>query len=448
MNKTKIICTLGPSSYDKETLRKLIHSGLNVARFNFSHAEYEQSRILIQNIKDLNKELKSYVGFILDTKGPEIRTHQFDGLVSIKKNSLVKIYSEEVLGNCEGFSVTYKDFYKEINVGNMIYVDDGYLSLEVIDKDLAKKELITRAKNDHNLKSRRGINVPNVKFNIDFISPKDYHDILFAIEEDYDYIAASFVRSAKDIQDIKNILKENKNDRIQIIAKIENQEGIDNLDEIIDISDGIMVARGDLGIEIPGEKVPLYQTKIIFQCLLKGKIVVVATQMLESMQKNPHPTKAEISDVFNAVREGTVATMLSGESASGDYPIESVQYMSKINYQAEKNLDSYFLSHIYQPQNSREYLLLSVVEIAFRLNAKAIIVDNFQDAYNISKFHPSVCVLALLSDLKEASLLSLSFSIIPILNQEELNKKISFLKNKNDNYFLLVKKQTMELKIL
>jgi pyruvate kinase len=445
MKKTKIICTLGPSSYETETLKKLILNGLNIARFNFSHAEYEKSRTLIKIINDLNKKLKTSVSILLDTKGPEIRTHQFDGEVDIKKDSIVNIFSEEILGNSFNFSVTYPQFYEELNIGDIVYVDDGYLSLEVIDKIKNKRQLVTKAKNTHKVKSRRGINVPNVDLKMKFISEKDHNDIIFAIKENYDYIAASFTRSSQDIKDIREILKKYKNNRINVIAKIENQSGIDNIEEIIEVSDGIMIARGDLGIEIPDKTLPFIQKKIIKKCLEKGKPVIVATQMLESMQKNPRPTKAEISDVFNSVQEGTSANMLSGESASGIYPIESTKYMNKINLESEKTVNYDKLSKIYQPQNIKENLLLSVVEIAFRIPDSIIIVYNFEDAFSISKFHPSVYVLALVKNLNEAKMLSLNFGIIPILKEEELNKKIMNLKQKKQK-IIFFKNDKIEIK--
>ncbi|WIA07641.1 MAG: pyruvate kinase [Candidatus Phytoplasma cynodontis] len=446
MNKTKIICTIGPSTYNEEILEKMINSGLNIARFNFSHADYDKTKNILNIIKSLNQKLKTSVANLLDTKGPEIRTHDFDGEVTIEQDSLVKIASYKVLGNKDIFSVTYPNFYEELNIGNIIYLDDGFLKLEVIDKK--NGELITKAKNTHIVKSRRGINVPNVDLKMNFISDKDYKDIVFAIENDYDYIAASFTRTAQDIIDIKNILNNYKNSKIKIIAKIENQSGIDNIDKIIEVADGVMVARGDLGIEIKDVTVPLYQSIIIQKCLVKGKPVIVATQMLESMQKNSRPTKAEISDVFNAVREGTSATMLSGESASGFYPIESTEYMKKINNNAEKTLNYEFFSKIYNPQNFRESLLLNAVQMSLNLPIAAIVVYNFEDAYNISKFHPSVPVFAFVSNLKESRLLSLNFSIYPILEKSELDYNVQILiKNNMDvNNLILVKDNNLEVK--
>ncbi|OIJ44900.1 pyruvate kinase [Rice orange leaf phytoplasma] len=439
MNKTKIICTLGPASYDKNILQALIQTGLNVARFNFSHAQYEQTKLLMKTIKTISDKLDKHTGLMLDTKGPEIRTHEFDGVVTIQKDSEVKISMTEVLGNAKLFSVSYSNLYNELKVGDMVNIDDGYLSLEVVGKDEAKQQLVTKAKNTHSIKSRRGVNVPKVNLEMDFISPKDYQDIVFAAQQDFDYIAASFVRRAQDVKDIRKILQEQGNSNIQIISKIENQEGVDNLEEIIQESDGIMVARGDLGIEVDGELVPLYQTRMITKCLEYGKPVVVATQMLESMQRNPRPTKAETSDVFNAVREGTTFTMLSGESASGEYPVEAVTYMKKINYQAEKVVNYQALSQVYQPKNSKENLLLSAVELALRTDVKAIVVYDLKDAYNVSKFHPSVPVLALVKTEQEARRLVLNFGVCPFVSETKLQTKLEELTQNQSSNCLVVK---------
>jgi pyruvate kinase len=443
MNKTKIICTLGPASYDKNILQALMQAGLNVARFNFSHAQYEQTKLLMQIIKTISNKLNKHIGLMLDTKGPEIRTHEFDGVVTIKKDSEVRISMIEVLGNTKLFSVNYANLYNELKVGDIVNIDDGYLSLEVIRKDPAKQQLVTKAKNTHSIKSRRGVNVPKVNLEMDFISPKDYQDIVFAAKQDFDYIAASFVRRAQDVRDIRKILQEQGNSNIQIISKIENQKGVDNLEEIIQESDGIMVARGDLGIEVDGELVPLYQTRMITKCLEYGKPVIVATQMLESMQRNPRPTKAEISDVFNAVKEGTTFTMLSGESASGEYPVESVTYMQKINYQAEKIVNYQVLSKLYQPKNFKETFLLSAVELALRTNVKVITVYNWEDAYNISKFHPSVSVLALVKNEQEARRLVLSFGVYPFVSETKLKTKLKELIQNQIGNCLFIKDSTI-----
>ncbi|KND62632.1 pyruvate kinase, partial [Candidatus Phytoplasma phoenicium] len=404
-----------------------------------------QTKMLIQKIRKISKELNTHVGLMLDTKGPEIRTHQFDGLVTITKNSQVTISMQEVLGNSSLFSVTYPHLYYEIKINDTIYVDDGYLSLVVKAKDNDKREIITQAQNTHVVKSRRGINVPNVNLNMEFISPKDHQDIIFAIEQDFDYIAASFVRRAQDVKNVQQILNQYQNKHIQIISKIENQEGIDNLDDIIKLSDGIMVARGDLGIEVPIELIPIYQKQIIEKCLIKGKPVIVATQMLESMQKNPFPTRAEISDVFNAVVEGTTFTMLSGESAAGKYPLETVQYMSKINHQAEKVVDYFFLSQMYEPKNTKEHILLNSVELALKTPIKAIIVNNLEDAVTISKFHPSEPILSLVKSNHEAQRLMLCFGVIPFTNESLLKKYMNYLNETKEGNYIFIENNIIRL---
>src|SRR5690554_3069754 len=282
MRKTRIVGTLGPVSEHKDVMKKLFEEGLNVARINFSHGDHEEHGKRRETVLALNKELGKFVGLMLDTKGPEIRTNEFNGPTLITKNSEVRIAFTEVLGNSEKFSVTYSGLYDDVNVGDTILVDDGYLELVITGKDEKNHELITKAKNNHTVKSRRGINVPNVVLNMPFISEKDRQDIIFAVENDYDFLALSFVRRREDILQVKEILSDYPNAQIQIISKIENQEGLDNLEEIVDESDGIMVARGDLGVEIPGEAVPAAQTEMVDLCLIYGKSVIVATQMLES----------------------------------------------------------------------------------------------------------------------------------------------------------------------
>ena len=281
-------------------------------------------------VHELNKELGTYVGTMMDTKGPEIRTHHFkEGKAYIKQGQTVTVHMKEILGDETMFSITYGNLFDDVSVGTTLLIDDGYLALLVIEKDFEERTLITVAKNSHMVKNRRGVNVPNTVLNMPFLSEQDILDIRFACENDYDYIAASFTRRKDDVFAIREILKQEGKDYIQVIAKIENQEGINNVDDIIGVADGIMVARGDLGVEVFAEDLPQMQKDIIHKCQQRGKLVIVATQMLESMQNNPRPTRAEVSDVANAVYDGTDATMLSGEMAQGNYPIESVDYMAK-----------------------------------------------------------------------------------------------------------------------
>ncbi len=446
MRKTKIICTLGPVSENKEVMTSLVKAGMNVARFNFSHGDYEEHGKRLATVREINEELDTHVACLLDTKGPEIRTHEFDGKVEIVKNSEVRVGFTPVLGNASKFSVSYPGLFDDMKVGEFITVDDGYLTLEVTGKDEKTRELITKAKNTHTVKSRRGINVPNVVLNMPFISEKDASDIKFAATMGYDFVAASFVRRAADVLDVRAILDSNGGDAIQIIAKIENQEGVDNLDEIIEVVDGIMVARGDLGIEVAGELVPLYQTEMIDKCLQAGKVVIVATQMLESMQKNPRPTRAEVSDVFNAVREGTSATMLSGESAAGDYPFESVTMMSKINVKAESVVDyEIFIDGFYQGDSNEEALAQSAAKLVLEYEINAILAEGKEVAKALSNFHPAAPIVAIVKNADEARSLAINFGVYPVLSKEEAEVVVGTLGLESDEFVLEVTKNSTRL---
>lgn len=443
-----MVCTLGPACQSKEILKQLIKNGLNVARFNFSHADYKNSEKTLKIIQEINQELNTYVATMLDTKGPEIRTHAFDGEVQVEKDSKVRIVFDKIIGTKEKFSVSYYELFDDVQVGDFVFVDDGYLSLEIIEKDKQNRQLVTRAKNTHIVKSHRGVNVPNIKLKMPYISEKDSLDIAFACQKRYDFLALSFVRSASDVLEVRKILKEQQNDDIKIISKIENQEGVDNLKEIIAVSDGLMVARGDLGIEVAGELVPLYQTQIIQECLYAGKPVIVATQMLESMQRNPRPTKAEISDVWNALLEGATSTMLSGESASGLYPQEAVQFMAKINHKTEEYLDYDLFSSFYNSKTKSEFLAFSVIQMALKEQIQAIVVeDDLLYAYAFAKFHSKVPVFVKVKDLKSSTALALNFANFPFVTQEELTTKLNILKNdiKNDLAIAFIKKDTLTL---
>ena len=314
---TKMICTIGPKSEPKEMLSKLVDAGMNCIRCNFSHGDHAEQKNRMDLIREINKEKGTHVAILLDTKGPEIRTHLFEnGGVELVAGQTVRVAMNEVLGTAEKFSITYPGLINDVVVGGTILVDDGYVELTVTELDTANQEIVCTVKNSAFVKDRRGINVPGAKLNMEFISEKDRADMIFGCEMQVDYIAASFVRRAEDVLAIREIFAEQGNTHTQIIAKIENQEGVDNMDSILEVVDGIMVARGDLGVEVPAEDVPLIQKEIIAKCNAAGKIVITATQMLESMQKNPRPTRAEVSDVANAIFDGTAAIMLSGESAA------------------------------------------------------------------------------------------------------------------------------------
>ena len=343
MKKTKVVCTIGPASEQKETLKKLIgEAGMNVMRMNFSHGDYDEQGFRIKNIKELNAENNWHVGMMLDTKGPEIRTGYLenDEPVMLHKGDIIRVTMDySYLGNKDKVAISYAGLYDDIHIGGKILIEDGNLTFTVMEKDEAKQELICRVENDRKLKNKRNCNVPGVILNMDYISPKDKADIEFACDQDLDFIAASFVRRPQDIADIRAILAAKGNDHIKIISKIENQEGIDNMADIVSLSDGVMVARGDLGVGVDAWDVPEYQKDMIYLAQAQGKIIITATQMLDSMQQNPRPTRAEVSDVYNAVLDGTGCTMLSGESAQGDYPYESVSYMAKIDEKAEEAID-------------------------------------------------------------------------------------------------------------
>ena len=326
MRKTKIVCTIGPASESEEMLEKLMKAGMNVARLNFSHGSHEEHKARIDTIRKVADKLGKTIGILLDTKGPEIRTHDMkDGLIMLEKGKEVIVSMSQVEGTPEKFSVTYEDLINDVQVGSYILLDDGLVELQVKDIDKTKGEVKCDILNTGELKNKKGVNLPGVKVNLPGITDKDADDILFGIKEDVDYIAASFVRRPSDVLDIREILERENNHNITIFPKIENQEGIDNIEEILEVSDGLMVARGDMGVEIPPESVPIVQKDLIRKCNKLGKPVITATQMLDSMQRNPRATRAEASDVANAIYDGTDAVMLSGETAAGLYPEEAVK---------------------------------------------------------------------------------------------------------------------------
>ena len=329
MRKTKIVCTIGPATRDVETLKKLILAGMNVARINFSHGNYEDQKIYIDNVKKAREELNMPVALLLDTQGPEIRTGKLEQMpIELKAHDTFILVNEDIIGNNEKVSISYKELYKDIKIGTQILIDDGKIELEVI--EIKNKDVVCKVTNGGLLGNRKSINLPGTHVNLPSLKEKDIQDLKDGCKVDFDYVAASFVRSAQDVKDIRKVLNENGGEKIKIISKIENQEGIDNLDEIIEVSDGIMVARGDLGVEIPYYEVPIMQKKFIQKCNDAGKIVITATQMLDSMTENPNPTRAEISDVANAIFDVTGAIMLSGESAMGKYPVKCVETMNEI----------------------------------------------------------------------------------------------------------------------
>lgn len=400
MRNTKIVCTIGPASESIEILEQLIESGMNVARLNFSHGDFEEHGARIENIRQAAANKGKTVAILLDTKGPEIRTGSFkDGQAELIEGSTVYVSMKEVEGTAERFSITYDGLINDVHVGSKILLDDGLIELEVIGIDEATRELKTKALNAGLIKNKKGVNVPNVAVNLPGITEKDAKDIAFGIENDVDFIAASFVRRPSDILEIKELVEEHKGSHIHIIPKIENQEGIDNIDSILEVSDGLMVARGDLGVEIPAEDVPLAQKELIRKCNIAGKPVITATQMLDSMQRNPRPTRAEASDVANAIFDGTDAIMLSGETAAGHYPVESVQTMSNIALKTESALNYQAILK----ERSRtvdmtitDAISQSVTHTAMNLSVSAIITptESGHTARMISKYRPNAPIIA------------------------------------------------------
>ena len=400
MKKTKIICTMGPRTMDKIILKELIAGGMNVARFNFSHGSYEEHAERIALVRQVSEQLGIPVALMLDTKGPEIRTGLLkDGKkVSLEQGKEFTLYTEEREGDETGCSITYQQLVYDVRKGDTILIDDGLIGLEVQRVSADKIECII--KNGGELGERKGVNVPNVKIHLPGVTQKDREDILFGIEQGVDYIAASFVRNSDCIMDIREILEDNHGRDIGIIAKIENAEGVENFDEILDAADGIMVARGDLGVEIPADQVPHIQKKIIHKCNRKCKPVVTATQMLDSMIRNPRPTRAEAGDVANAIYDGSDAIMLSGETAMGKYPVEAVRMMAKIAETTEAHLDYSNLQKLNKKQRKKDISMavgFASVSTAEILKASCLVVPTMTGytARMISSLRPKTPIYAI-----------------------------------------------------
>ena len=400
MKKTKIICTMGPRTMDKIILKELIAGGMNVARFNFSHGSYEEHAERIALVRQVSEQLGIPVALMLDTKGPEIRTGLLkDGKkVSLEQGKEFTLYTEEREGDETGCSITYQQLVYDVRKGDTILIDDGLIGLEVQRVSADKIECII--KNGGELGERKGVNVPNVKIHLPGVTQKDREDILFGIEQGVDYIAASFVRNSDCIMDIREILEDNHGRDIGIIAKIENAEGVENIDEILDAADGIMVARGDLGVEIPADQVPQIQKKIIHKCNRKCKPVVTATQMLDSMIRNPRPTRAEAGDVANAIYDGSDAIMLSGETAMGKYPVEAVRMMAKIAETTEAHLDYSNLQKLNKKQRKKDISMavgFASVSTAEILKASCLVVPTMTGytARMISSLRPKTPIYAI-----------------------------------------------------
>ena len=431
--KTKIVCTIGPASESIDTLKELIKSGLNVCRLNFSHGNYEEHGKRIDNIKAARNEMKLPIAILLDTKGPEIRTGKFSSLeVNLVEGQNFIITMEEVLGDETKCTVSYKELVNDVKPGNQILIDDGLVGLAV--KEIKGQEILCIVQNAGTIKDNKGVNVPNVKINLPAITPKDKKDIEFGIEQGIDFIAASFVRKASDVLAIREILEENNATNIQIISKIENQEGVDNIDEILEVSDGLMVARGDLGVEIPTEDIPIVQKELIKKCNILGKPVITATQMLDSMIRNPRPTRAEVTDVANAIFDGTDAIMLSGETAAGKYPLESVKTMASIAIRAEQTLDYEELLKTkvkLRQLNITNAISHATCTTAIDLKASAIITATASGytARMVSSYRPSAPIIAATNSEMVMRQMGLVWGVYPLLAEKGLSTDDVFEKS-------------------
>ncbi len=420
MKKTKIICTLGPAVDNPEVLEKLILAGMDVARINFSHGNYQDQESRIENFKKVREKVGRSVALLLDTKGPEIRIGKFEnGRIELNPGDTFTLVNEEILGNQEKVSITYKNLCNEVEKGTIILINDGLIKIEV--QEIKGTDIICKVIDGGELTNTKSINIPGMAINLPSPTQKDIEDITFGVKAGFDYIAASFVRTAQDVLNIRKVLEENGGEHIKIISKIENRQGIDNFDEILAVSDGIMVARGDLGVEIPMEEVPIRQKEFISKCNKAGKPVVIATQMLESMIHNPRPTRAEVSDVANAVYDMASCIMLSGESAMGEYPVECVKTMVKICEAIEGSIKYWkrFKKKERDCDNEDyEYNLnYSTCSTAMDLCAKAIFAytDTGRTAKMIAGFMPQCPIYVITSNKEIERQLSLVWNTYTIL---------------------------------
>lgn len=441
MKKTKIVSTLGPASTDVDTIVKLINAGANIFRFNFSHGDHPEHLGRMNNVKKAQEITGKHVGLMLDTKGAEIRTTvEKDGKIEFNAGDKVRISMDDSIeGTHEKIAVTYPGLYDDVHVGGHVLFDDGLIDMIVDEKDEANHELVCTVQNHGLLGSRKGVNAPGVSINLPGITEKDSSDIRFGLEQGINYIAASFVRKPEDIEDIRALLKEKNMEDVQIFPKIESQEGIDNFEAIMQVADGLMVPRGDMGVEIPAENVPLVQKKMIRRCNEMGKPVITATQMLDSMEENPRPTRAEVSDVANAVFDGTDATMLSGESANGDWPVEAVSTMARIDVKAENNLDLFGTETFnFDKSDVTETIGSAVAQAAKDLDIKVIVAatSSGYTARMISKYRPNADILALTFDERTERGLMVNWGVQPYVVDKPAD---------TDEMFALAAKKAVEL---
>ncbi|MDO5135881.1 MAG: pyruvate kinase [Eubacteriales bacterium] len=432
MRKTKIICTLGPATDQEGVLEELIKTGMDVARFNFSHGSHEEQKERLDRLKELRERYDRPIAALLDTKGPEIRLGCFrDKKITLKEGQLFTLTSQEVEGTQERVSVSYKNLYKDVKAGDHILIDDGLIDMEV--QEVTEGEIACKVVNSGQVSDRKGVNVPGVELNMEFISKKDREDLLFGIQEDFDFVAASFTRTAEDVKAIRRLLDENGGAGINIIAKIENQQGVDNIDAIIQAADGIMIARGDMGVEIPLEHVPIIQQRIIRKVYQAGKQVITATQMLDSMMSHPRPTRAETTDVANAITQGTSAIMLSGETAAGKYPVKALEMMVKIAVYTEQNMD---YNGIFRGEKRAEEpdittaISHATCTTAIDLKAHAILAVSKTGctARMISKYRPGCTIGGCSSSRRVCRQMNMSWGIYPMYIREEYSSEILCLR--------------------
>lgn len=430
MRKTKIICTIGPACDSEEKLKELMLAGMNVARFNFSHGTHKEQLEKYNRVLKVRKELSLPVATLLDTKGPEIRLRDFEGgKVELTAGELFTLTTDEVMGTAQRASITYANLINDIDVGTTILIDDGLI--EMVVKEIKGNDIVCRVVNGGFVSNHKGVNVPGAILSMPYISSVDMEDIVFGIEHGFDFLAASFARTKEDILEVKKILDE-RGSKMKIIAKIENMQGINNLEEIIEVSDGIMVARGDMGVEVAMEEVPILQKKMIKMAVAKGKHVITATQMLESMIKNPRPTRAETTDIANAIYDGTTAIMLSGESAAGLYPIEAVKTMARIAERTEQDID--YRSRLQENQcmdtktpDITTAISYATCSVAMNLHAAAIITVTMSGftANMIARYKPGCQVIGCTVDEKVCRQLYLLWGVNPVMiNKEETTDEL------------------------
>ena len=418
MRKTKIVCTIGPASDKEETLIAMAEAGMNVARANFSHGTHEQHKVRFDMIKKVREELNLPIAILLDTKGPEYRVGLFEhDSVSLKEGALFIFTVDDVMGDETKVSVSYKHLHEELNPGDIILVNNGLVKFVV--QEIKGHDIVTKVEIGGTISNRKSMSFPDKHLKQEFLSENDKSDLLFGIENGIDFVAASFVSCKQDMVDMRKFLDEHGGNDIEIIAKIENRSGVDNIEEICEIADGVMVARGDLGVEVPFIEVPSIQKNLIKKCRMMGKFVITATEMLESMIQNPRPTRAEISDVANAVYDGTSAIMLSGESASGKYPVEAVQNMAKIAEftESKMNYKKMFMETNFEIRNSIDAVSHATCEMAIDVDAKAIVVSSVSGATvrMISRFRCPVDILGVTTSERVWYKLALSWGVTPAM---------------------------------